>query len=208
MLHPTSNKMTRYLNVPVQLLILIILFLLPTQNTFSQTIQLEVEPNHSTVGFGIPISSFTLVRGKFTDYKINIEYIDKDITKSKITVDIKAASINTGIPDRDQHLQSADFFDVEKFPSITFQSSKIVKFQDQYLAIGEFQMHGVTKEIVLPFEITNADGNTIGFKIRSQINRLDYGVGAEFQHTDMPDFLGKNVNVEIDFWTKKVKKKK
>ena len=66
-------------------------------------------------------------------------------------------------------------------------------------------MHGVTKHIVLPFQTVKVDGNTIGFKTKTTINRLEYGLGNSFKHTSMPDFLSKIVDVEIHFWTKKRK---
>lgn len=172
----------------------------------SQTKKLRVESNHSTVGFSISIAGFTKVTGKFTDYKLNMDWNDQDLAACKISTIIQAASINTGIPDRDTHLQSADFFNVEEFPTINFESETIEKLDDKnYNAIGKFTMHGVTKDFVLPITIVKVDGNTIGITSRTTLNRQDYGVGSEFKHSSMPDFLSDTINVEIDFWTKKRK---
>jgi polyisoprenoid-binding protein YceI len=164
-----------------------------------------VEPNHSTIGFAIPIAGITRVTGKFQDFGINIDYRENDITKSLVEVKIKVASINTGIEGRDNDLQSETFFYSEKYPEITFKSSSITKVDDHYVAKGEFTMRGVNKEISIPFEQVSFDGNTLAFRIRIKINRMDYGVGTEWKHTLIPDFLGKDVDVEIDFWTKKSK---
>lgn len=171
----------------------------------AETISLTVEPNHSTVGFAISIAGFTKVTGKFNEFNIDMEYVNGDITESSIKAVIQAASINTGIKDRDDHLRTADFFDVEKYPTITFESKRIIPFENRYLAEGTFTMHGVSKEILLPFEMVKQDGNTIGFRSETVINRIDYGVAADFQHTSMPDFLSEEIEVSIYFWTKKKK---
>ena len=197
-----KNKRIRFL-----ILLLGAFFYVQTTAVISaQTTQLVVEPNHSSVGFSIPIAGFTRVTGKFNDIAINLDYVNEDITQSTVEAIIQAASINTGISGRDDHLRTADFFDVEKYPTITFKSSKIFPYEGKYFALGAFSMHGVTKEVVLPFEIVKTDGNTIGFRIRTQLNRLDYGIATDFKHTAMPDFLGDVIDVEIDFWTKKKKK--
>lgn len=168
---------------------------------------LKVEPNHSTIGFNINIAGFTQVTGKFTDYDILLDWNDTDVTASTMSATIQAVSINTGIPDRDTHLASPDFFNAEAYPTITFVSDSIEKIDDTHINVhGKFSMHGVTKEIVLPFEIVKMDGNTIGFASETTINRLDYGIGSEFKHTTMPDFLAKEIDVHLYFWTKKRKK--
>ncbi len=174
--------------------------------THAQIRSLEVEPNHSTVGFRLSIAGFSAITGKFSDYNIYLDWNDTDFAASSITAEIKVNSINTGIPDRDTHLQSADFFDVEQFPLIRFTSDSLRRINyANYAAYGQLSMHGVTKSVVLPFEIVNIDGNTIGFKLRTKLNRMDYGVGSDFAHTDMPEFLAKEVEVEIDFWTRRRK---
>lgn len=180
-----------------------------TTSLLAQERMLEVEPNHSTLGFRLSISGFTEVTGKFTDYTIEATVDDADFAKSSFEARIKATSINTGIKERDEHLRTADFFDVEQFPEITFSTDSIRQVNyANYIAYGQFTMHGVTKAIDLPFTIIKKDGNTIGFKIRTSINRLEYGVGSGFSHTSMDDFLAANIQVEIDFWTRKKKTKK
>lgn len=170
-------------------------------------VKLAVEPNHSTIQFSIPISGgLTRVTGKFTDFTIDIDYVDDDLTKSTMMAVIKATSINTGIPDRDDHLRTADFFDVETYPEITFKSDSIVKAEDEYITFGKFQMHGVAKPFEMPFKVTGTDGKyTIGFTSRLFLNRSDYGLGTDFKHTSIENFLGDQIAVEIDFWTKKRK---
>lgn len=168
---------------------------------------LTVESNHSTIQFVVPISNgITRITGKFNDYSIDIDYNDTDFTKSAISVAIQATSVDTGIDARDDHLRTADFFDVEQFPEITFISDSIKQQGDSFLVSGTFAMHGVSKSIEIPLKITGKAGeNTIGFSSRLTLNRIVYGVGADFKHSTMENFLSEEIQVEIDFWTKKKK---
>jgi len=186
--------------------IIFILSIAISCSSFAQTKKLKGESNHSTVGFKISISGFSVVSGKFNDYALTMDWNDEDLTASNISATIKVNSIDTGIADRDTHLLTADFFNAETFPEIIFKSESIKKIDySHYEAHGTLSMHGTTKDFVLPFQIVKMDGNTIGIRSRTSLNRLDYGVGSEFKHTTMPDFLSDTIEVEIDFWTKKRK---
>jgi polyisoprenoid-binding protein YceI len=183
-----------------------LLLLLPSLSLLAQTKKLKVEPNHSTLGFNISIAGFTKVTGKFTDYEIILDWNDKDLDSCSVLATIKVESINTGIPDRDAHLRTADFFDIEKFPNITFQSDSIRQVNySNFEAHGKLSMHGVTKNIILPFQIVKIEKNTIGISSITTLNRMDYGVGSGFNHSSMPDFLSKMIEFECYFWTKKRK---
>ena len=174
----------------------------------SQLQSLEVEPNHSTVGFSIDIAGFSVVTGKFKEYDIHIDMDTTEFTNSRINAIIEAASIDTGIPGRDDHLRSEDFFETETYPNITFESDSISQVNyANFIAHGKLSMHGIEKSIDLPFSIVKMDGTTVGIKIRTKINRLDYGVGSGFSHTSMPDFLSDEIDVQINFWTRKRKSK-
>src|SRR5262245_35875180 len=105
----------------------------------SSSRQYAIDTNHSTVGFSVSImNGLSKVTGKFTDFAVTLNNDEKDITKSSVSVVIKTASINTGIAARDNHLRTSDFFDAEKFPEITFQSSRIEKKGKQLIAVGTF----------------------------------------------------------------------
>lgn len=94
-----------------------------------------IDNNHSTVGFSVPIlGGLSQVKGKFTDFAITLNNDEKDVTKSSVSVVIKATSVDTGIEGRDRHLRNADFFDVEKYPEITFKSERIEKKGKQFIA--------------------------------------------------------------------------
>jgi polyisoprenoid-binding protein YceI len=165
-----------------------------------------IDNNHSTVGFSVPIfGGLSQVTGKFTDFNITLLNNEKDITKSSVSVVIKATSVNTGIEGRDRHLRTADFFDVEKFPEITFKSERIEKKGKQFIALGPLTMHGVTKQISLPFTITGTLKNplTVGYSARMVLNRRDYGIN--YSRKDNPTFVGDNITVEIDLVTRAVK---
>ena len=174
--------------------------------------QYPIDVNHSTVGFSVPImNGLSKVTGKFTDFSITLANDEKDIKKSSVSVVIKTASINTGIAARDNHLRTADFFDAEKYPEITFKSSSIVKKGKQLIAVGTFTMRGVSKEISLPFTIIgpskNAAGDkmNLGYAARITLNRRDFGVNWE--HKTVPNWVGDNVEVELELITKAIEVK-
>ncbi len=139
------------------------------------------DPAHSNVGFKIR-HLVSYVTGRFTDFNAAIQLEPADPTKSSVTFTIKAASIDTNEPKRDAHLKSPDFFDVAKYPELTFTSTKIVKGSgDTYQVTGTFAMHGVTKEITIPVEFlgTTKDPwgtDRAGFSTSFVLDRKDYGI--------------------------------
>ncbi|MBV9960227.1 MAG: YceI family protein [Acidobacteria bacterium] len=164
--------------------------------------ELAVDTAHSTVGFSIPIlGGLSQVRGKFADFNATINYDEKDVTKSSVNAVIKTASIDTGIAARDNHLKTADFFDAEKYPEITFQSSRVEKKGKGLVAYGTFTMHGVSKEIMLPITITGklvdpaTKQTSYGFSSMLKINRMDYGIN--YQRKGAENFLGNEVTIEL-----------
>jgi polyisoprenoid-binding protein YceI len=166
-----------------------------------------IDNNHSTVGFSVPIlGGLSQVKGKFTDFTITLNNDEKDITKSSVNVVIKATSVDTGIEGRDKHLRNADFFDVEKYPEITFQSQRIEKKGKQFIAHGPLTMHGVTKEISLPFTVTGTFKNpttnkvSVGYSASVVLNRRDFGIN--YSRQDNPTFVGDNITVEIELVTR------
>lgn len=170
--------------------------------------ELTVESNHSTVQFSIPIANgLTKVTGKFKDYSIDLKYVDEDLTKSSISAVIQAKSIDTGISDRDEHLRTKDFFEVETYPEISFESHSIQKNEAGYLVKGQFNMHGESKIIEFPLQMNGQLGkNTIGFSCQFVINRNDFKIASDFKHSSIENFLSDEILVEVDFWTKRKKK--
>jgi polyisoprenoid-binding protein YceI len=141
-----------------------------------------IDRNHSEATFQVR-HLVSRVSGKFDDFAGSIAIDRANPAASSVEFTIKAPSINTGNADRDKHLRSADFFDVEKFPEITFKSTSIKAGakKDTYDVTGNFTMHGVTKQITLPVEflgfMKGPRGREVaGFTARATLNRKDYGV--------------------------------
>jgi polyisoprenoid-binding protein YceI len=142
----------------------------------------KIDPAHSIIGFSIRHLEINWVEGRFKDFKGTVRFNDSDITKSSVEFEAQIESIDTGVEARDKHLRTADFFDAQKYPAMTFKSTRIEgKGKDSYVLYGDFTLKGVTKQISLPFTITGAIkdpwGNTrFGINAQTRINRRDYGI--------------------------------
>jgi len=124
----------------------------------------------------------TNVSGNFNKFEVNAETVENDFTKAKINVDIEVESINTNNSQRDQHLRTADFFEAEKYPNITFRSTKVEKLDDEnYTISGNLTIKETTKPVKLELEyggITKDPYGNVkaGFSLSGKINRHDFGV--------------------------------
>lgn len=143
----------------------------------------NIDPEHSNVGFKVKHLMVSNVKGSFDKYTGVVEINDKDITKSKVDVSIDTNSINTNVQKRDEHLRSADFFDVAKFPAMTFTSKKVAKAgKDRLKVTGDLTLHGITRTVVLDVEgpskeIKDPWGNIRkGATATTKINRKDFGL--------------------------------
>ena len=142
----------------------------------------RLDPAHSVIGFSIRHNELTLVTGRFKEFAGTIRFDDKDVTRSSVEFKSKVESIDTGVEARDKHLRTADFFEVAKYPEMTFKSTRVErKGKDRYVLHGDFTLKGVTKQVALPFTITGAikdgRGNTrIGIAAQTKIDRRDYGI--------------------------------
>jgi polyisoprenoid-binding protein YceI len=112
-----------------------------------------IDPAHTTAGFGVKHLMVSTTRGQFNKVAGTVQIDDADLTRSHIDVTIDAASVDTRDAKRDEHLRSADFFDVAKFPTITFRSTRIEKAEGgKLLATGNLTIHGVTRPVTLTVE--------------------------------------------------------
>ena len=142
----------------------------------------SVDPVHSQVGFSVKHLVISNVRGEFSKYEGKVALDDTDLTRSSVEATIDASSIDTRVTDRDNHLRSPDFFDVAKYPSITFRSTKVAKAgKDQLQITGNLTLHGVTRPVVLDValssEVKGMGGETRrGFSASTKINRKDFGL--------------------------------
>ncbi len=143
-----------------------------------------LDPSHSEVAFTVR-HLVTNVRGRFNDYSATIRMDTANPEASSVEFRVKTASIDTANADRDTHLRSADFFDVETYPEILFRSTSIkaVKGGDEevYNVTGTLDMHGVTKEITLPVTYLGAvkdpwGNDKAGFETTAKLNRKDFGM--------------------------------
>src|SRR6267142_6596666 len=113
----------------------------------------QIDPAHTAAQFAVKHLMISTVRGEFKGVTGTVNWDDADITKSTIDVTIETKTVTTGEEKRDQHLKSPDFFDVEKFPSMTFKSKKVESAGAEKLKVtGDLTIHGVTKEVVLNVE--------------------------------------------------------
>jgi len=142
----------------------------------------KIDPSHSVIGFAIRHFELSLVRGRFKDFTGSIHYDASDISKSSVDFTAKVESIDTGVAGRDNHLRTADFFEVAKYPEMTFKSTKVErKGKNGYVLIGDLTVKGVTKQVSLPFTIVGAikdnRGNTrFGVAAETKLDRRDYGI--------------------------------
>ena len=143
----------------------------------------QLDPAHSAAHFSVRHMMISNVRGEFTKLSGKAVIDHAEPTKSTIEVTIEAASVNTREPQRDDHLRSADFLDVAKFPQIIFRSRRIEALgPEHYKVTGNLTIHGVTKEVALDIEgptpaIKDPYGNVrIGISGSAKINRKDFGL--------------------------------
>jgi polyisoprenoid-binding protein YceI len=149
---------------------------------------------HSFIQFSVTHTGLVEVPGFFRDFTGAVNFDAKDITKSTVEFTAKATSVDTGVEPRNNHLRTADFFEVDKYPDITFKSTKVEKKGKGFLLTGDFTMKGVTKSITFPFRIagwlpvTDKSGGKMGIAAETTINRRDYGVnwGSNIPGTSIP----------------------
>ncbi len=140
-----------------------------------------IDPTHSRLGFSARHAMVTTVRGQFTDFAGTAHIDTANPAASKVELTIQTASIDTGVADRDGHLRSGDFFDVEANPTITFVSTKVERDGDDWTITGDLTMKGVAKPVTIEFESTGSArdpfGNLrVGFEGATSINRKDWGL--------------------------------
>ena len=157
-----------------------IAWLLPT-TVQADTARWNVDLGHSTIEFRVAHMVVSRTSGRFMDYSGFVEMDAEAGTVKAIDATIKAASVNTNHEKRDAHLRSPDFFDVEKYPTITYTMKNYTKLDDAYQAVGDLTIHGVTKEVVLTGQFHGAVkdpwGDTrAGFSAEGKVNRKDFGM--------------------------------
>ena len=168
------------------------------RNTVDGTIAVKGESGaydfdkaNSFIGFKVKHMGLIEVPGFFRDFTGKVDYNDADVTKSSVEFSAKVTSVDTGVAGRDGHLRRADFFDVEKFPDLTFKSTKVTKKGKNLIVTGDLTMRGVTKPVSIPFTITGflpGERPRMGITGETTINRRDFGVnyGGNLPGTEIP----------------------
>jgi len=164
----------------------------------------KVDPAHTSINFSIEHMVINTVHGRFRQFEGSITVDpDKGNALKGASGTIQAKSIDTDIERRDNHLRSPDFFDAEKFPTITFESTEIKKDGSDQVLVGKFNMHGVTKDVSLPFKlkgpIKGPMGNTVvGLEVNAKLNRKDYGLTWNKAIEAGGLMVGEDVTIQIN----------
>ena len=165
----------------------------------------NIDPVHSAAQFKVKHMMISNVKGEFTSVKGSLEFDEQHIENSRVHAEIDASTINTREPQRDAHLKSADFFDVEKFPTLSFRSTKVSRKDEGVLAVaGELTIHGVTRAVTFivegPSDATKDPwGNTrIGLSATTKINRKDFGLAWNAALETGGILVGEEVTITLD----------
>jgi len=179
-------------------------FNIPNKKEEGVTGKYNFDKAHSAIGFRVKHLGLVDVPGYFRDFTGTINYDSTDVTKSSVEFTAKATSIDTGVAPRDNHLRSKDFFEVEKYPDLTFKSTKVEKKGKKLMITGDLTMKGVTKSITFPFNIAGflkderSGGMKIGVTAETQINRRDFGVNYGTNLPNGTPMLSDNIAVVLN----------
>ncbi|CAM5211426.1 Polyisoprenoid-binding protein YceI OS=Ureibacillus acetophenoni OX=614649 GN=SAMN05877842_11245 PE=3 SV=1 [Ureibacillus acetophenoni] len=163
-----------------------------------------VDQSHSQVGFEVKHMMVSKVKGQFDAYTAEVEAENlEDLTTAQIAFSFDVASINTRSVDRDNHLKSADFFDIEKYPTITFRSTNITKDGDDYKVTGDLTIKDVTKPVTFDVEFGGKGKNpwgvdVYGFEAEAKINREEFGLTWNAALETGGVLVGKDIKIKVE----------
>jgi polyisoprenoid-binding protein YceI len=180
-----------------------IVFLAPS---FSAASTWHIDPAHSSAQFAVRHLMISTVRGTLGPVTGTVNLDESDLTKSSVEASVDVKGLDTRQPQRDEHLRSADFFDADKYPTITFKSKRITRLSDtKYQVAGDLTMHGVTKEVVLDVEgspkpITDpmAKVEKLGGVATTTLNRKEFGIAFNSVMDGGGVVVGDEADVTID----------
>lgn len=160
-----------------------------------------IDPTHSTVGFTVRHLVVSKVRGRFQNFSGTVT-VAADGTPS-VDAEIDVTSITTDNEQRDGHLKTADFFEVEKFPTATFKSTSVKADGGDFVITGDFTLHGVTKSIDLKLEFNGVNagmgnGPVAGFEASTTINRKDFGISIDMPLEGGGAVVGDKIVLNLD----------
>lgn len=164
----------------------------------------NIDTSHSEIGFSVRHMAFAKVRGRFGSWHGTLDIDPSDLTRSSVEVEVDASSIDTGVQDRDKHLRSPDFLEVERFPSLRFKSTKVEKAgRDRYLVHGELTIRDVTRGVVLDTEYSGQAKDPWGnqraaFTAKASLNRRDFGLTWNQILEAGGVLVGERIDIDID----------
>ena len=164
----------------------------------------KIEAAHSEADFAIKHLGISTVHGAFHGVSGVVTFDPANLAKSSVTATIDVSTVDTGVTARDNHLKSDAFFDVAKFPTITFKSTSVVKSGDHYDVTGDLTLHGVTKSVVLKLETPSKEQIGMdkkphrGFTATTTINRQDFGLNFSAKVASGDSMIGDDVKIELD----------
>jgi polyisoprenoid-binding protein YceI len=171
---------------------------------FAQSSTWTIDKNHSQVDFQIRHLSVSNVRGSISGVTGTVVWDEKDPSKSSVNATIDATSVSTNNDARDKHLKSPDFFNVEKFPTITFKSTSVTRAEGKLKVIGDLTLAGVTKSVTLDVDgpstpVKGMKGGLVtGFSATGLIKRSDFTFGPKFSEPILGDEVKFTLDVEAD----------
>lgn len=174
-------------------------FLILTISAAAQVQTWQIDPNHTAAQFSVRHMGISTVRGAFTKVNGSAQYDPSNVSKTAIDATIDASSVDTRVSMRDEDLRSPNYFDVAKYPTITFKSKSVQAAGEGKLKIvGDLTIHGVTKEVTLDVDgpsapVTDPKGNShVGASASTNVNRKDFGVGGS------SNMVGEDITITID----------
>jgi polyisoprenoid-binding protein YceI len=164
-----------------------------------------LDNSHSRLGFVMNHMGIAELQGDFRSVNASITSKGNDFSDAVIELTAQTSSINTGFQMRDDHLKTADFFDVEKFPELNFKSSSVKKIKGsdrEYEVLGKLTLHGITKEVSLKAvhtgsSKTKSGSDLAGFKVTGTIKRSDFGIGSSLPSSVASDEVQLNADIEV-----------
>ena len=166
--------------------------------------QYKVDPAHSEVAFGIKHMAISTVHGRFSVAEGMVTLSEADPSRDAVTATIDVASVDTGMPQRDTHLKSPDFFDTAKYPTATFKSTGVHKSGDGYDVVGDLTLHGVTRSVTLHMEAPSKEQMGMdkkghrGFSATTTIDRKDFGLTWNGKLSSGDNMLGDEVKMTFE----------
>ena len=174
-------------------------FLMLTISAAAEVQTWQIDPNHTAAQFSVRHMGISTVRGAFTKVSGTAQYDPSNPTKTVVDATIEATSVDTRVSMRDDDLRSPNYFDVAKYPTITFKSKSVQDAGEGKLKmVGDLTIHGVTKEVILDVDgpsspVTDQRGNShIGASASTKVNRKDFGVGGS------SNMVGEDITITID----------